>query len=202
MISEVDKVRISQAISRVERLTSGEIFCVVTKSAGGYRLFPIAWAAALALLAPAPMVYLTIWASPIVYLFQLLVFLSAAAVLSLPSLSFRIVCRRAKHDRAHAEAMRQFFAQGLDKTQNRTGVLIFAAEGERYAEIVADAGINEKVTPAVWDDAIAGLVAAIKDDRAADGFLVAIERCGAALALHFPPGALDRNELPDKLLEL
>ena len=36
-------------------------------------------------------------------------------------------------------AMRQFFAQGLHQTENRTGVLIFASVAERYAEIVADA---------------------------------------------------------------
>ena len=60
------------------------------------------------------------------------------------------------------EAMRQFFAQGLHKTENRTGVLIFASVAERYAEIVADAGINAKVTPEVWDQAVAALIAGIK----------------------------------------
>jgi hypothetical protein len=47
---------------------------------------------------------------------------------------------------------------GLDKTEHRTGVLIFASTAERYAEIVADAGINEKVTADVWDDAVNALV--------------------------------------------
>ena len=41
--------------------------------------------------------------------------------------------------------MRQFLAHGLHKTENRTGVLIFAAVAERYVEIIADAGINAKV---------------------------------------------------------
>ena len=31
------------------------------------------------------------------------------------------------------------------------------------------------------------------------GFVSAIERCGAILAEHFPPGALKRDELPDRL---
>ena len=81
-------------------------------------------------------------------------------------------------------------------------MLIFASTGERYAEIVADAGINEKVAPKVWDDAVNALVAAIKAGRPADGFVAAIEQCGAVLAAHFPPGALKRDELPDKLLEI
>src|SRR5262249_36279471 len=91
---------------------------------------------------------------------------------------------------------------GLHHTKNRTGVLIFASVAERYAEIVADAGINEKVTPHVWDQAIAALIAGIKQGRAGDGFVAAIEQCGAVLAEHFPPGALDRDELPNKLVEI
>jgi putative membrane protein len=98
--------------------------------------------------------------------------------------------------------MRQFFAQGLDQTENRTGVLIYASLAERYAEIVADAGIHAKVTSDVWDQAIAALVAAMREGRAGDGFVAAIERCGAVLAEHFPPGALNRDELPNKLVEI
>jgi putative membrane protein len=202
MITESDKARIAAAIRQAEAKTAGEIFCVVARRSSDDRLVPIAWAAALALLAPLPLIHLTAWPVSIVYLAQLAIFLVAALVLSLPGLRTRVVPRRARHDRAHAEAMRQFFAQGLDKTEHRTGVLIFASAAERYAEIVADAGINEKVAPAVWDDAVQALVAAIKAGRPADGFVAAIERCGAVLAAHFPPGTLKRNELPDKLLEI
>ena len=71
-----------------------------------------------------------------------------------------------KRERAHAAAMRQFLAQGMQKTEGRTGVLIFAAAAERYVEIIADGGINAKVTQDVWDAAVAALIAAIKDGRA------------------------------------
>lgn len=202
MITHSDKTRISDAIRNVESRTAGEIFCILARHSSDYRLVPVAWAAAIALFAPLPFVYLTSWSAATIYLGQLIAFVVAAIALSHPKLRFRIVPRRAKHDRAHAEAMRQFFAQGLDKTEHRTGVLIFASTAERYAEIVADAGINEKVASQVWDDAINALVTAVKAGRPADGFVAAIERCGAVLAAHFPPGALKRDELPDKLLEI
>jgi putative membrane protein len=202
MISESDKTRIADAIRAAEARTAGEIFCVIARHSSDYRLVPIAWAAAVALLTPLPLVYLTSWPAAVIYLCQLAVFLVVALALSHPRLRFYVVPRRAKHDRAHSEAMRQFFAQGLDKTEHRTGVLIFASVAERYAEIVADAGINEKVTPQVWDRAINELTMAITAGRPADGFVEAVEQCGAVLAAHFPPGALKRDELPDKLLEL
>ncbi len=161
MITESDKTRISVAIQEAETRTAGEIFCVIARHSSDYRLVPIAWAAWLALFAPLPIIYLTSWSAAVIYLLQLVVFLIAALVLSHPNLRFRIVPRRAKHDRAHAEAMRQFFVQGLDKTEHRTGVLIFVSAAERYAEIIADAGINEKVTADIWNDAINALVLVI-----------------------------------------
>jgi putative membrane protein len=98
--------------------------------------------------------------------------------------------------------MNQFFAHELDQTEQRTGVLIFASVAERYAEIVADAGIHAKVPQDVWDSAIAAMIAAIRDGRPADGFVGAIAQCGAVLAQHFPPGALNRDELPNKLVQI
>ena len=102
----------------------------------------------------------------------------------------------------NVQAMQQFFAHGLHRTESRTGVLIFAAVAERYAEIVADAGIDSKVTPQVWAAAIDALIEGIKQGRPADGFVAAIERCGRVLAEHFPPGALKRDELPNRLVEI
>jgi len=202
MISQADRERIADAIRVAEAKTSGEIFCVIARHASDYRLVPLAWAAAVALVVPAPLIYFTLWPASVIYVVQLVVFIAAALGLSLPDVRFHIVPRRTQHERAHLQAMQQFLAHGLHHTKNRTGVLIFASVAERYAEIVADAGINEKVTPHVWDQAIAALIAGIKQGRAGDGFVAAIEQCGAVLVEHLPPGALDRDELPNKLVEI
>ncbi len=202
MIEGADKMRITAAIRDAEAHTAGEIFCIIAKHSSDYRLVPVAWAAIIALLAPLPFLSLTEWSAPVIYLLQIMTFLIATIALSNEKIRFHIVPRRTKHDRAHAEALRQFFAQGIDKTEHRTGVLIFASAAERYVEVVADAGINDKVATSVWDDAVKALVTAIKAGRPGDGFVAAIEQCGAVLAAHFPPGALKRDELPDKLLEI
>jgi putative membrane protein len=202
MISQADKQRVEAAIRAAETKTSGEIYCVIAQHASDYRLVPLAWASLIALVVPAPLIYLTLWPAAAIYLVQLLVFIVVAIALSRPSIRFFLVPRRAKHERAHALAMRQFFAQGLHHTEQRTGVLIFASVAERYAEIVADAGINSKVTPDVWNKAVAALVEGIKDGRPGDGFVAAVEQCGAVLAEHFPPGVLNRDELPNRLVEI
>lgn len=202
MITDTDKTRISEAIRAAEAKTSGEIFCVVAQHSSDYRLVPVAWAAVIALFVPLPLIYLTTWSASAMYIIQLLAFILVAIGLSQPSVRFHIVPRRTKHDRAHAEAMRQFWAQGMHKTQSRTGVLIFASAAERYAEIVADAVINEKVAPEVWQRAVQSLVTGIKHGKPGDGFVAAIAECGAVLAQHFPPGAMKKDELADKLVEI
>lgn len=202
LIAEADRERIVAAIRDVETRTSGEIFCVIANQSSDFRLVPIAWAAALSLFIPLPLIHLTLWSAETIYAIQLAIFVIASIVLSRRSIRFAIVPRRRKNERAHAEAMNQFFAHELDQTEARTGVLIFASVAERYAEIVADAGINAKVPQQVWDDAIVVMIAGIKAGRPADGFVAAIEKCGAVLAQHFPPGVLNPDELPNKLVEI
>jgi putative membrane protein len=202
LISRTDRKRISAAIADVERKTSGEIFCVIARQCGDYRTVPLIFAAALALLLPLPMILFSAAPARWIYPAQLGLFVIAALVLSIPSIRFHIVPRRSMHGQAHAEALRQFCAQGLHKTDQRTGVLIFASEAEHYAEIIADTGINAKVKPEVWDKAVAVLIDAVGKGRAADGFVASVNLCGAVLAQNFPPGALNRNELPDKVIEI
>jgi len=200
MIAQADVERVTQAIRAAEARTAGEIFCVIAHASSSYSLVPLTWAALLALIVPLPLIYLTQWPVLTIYLAQLAAFAAISAVLSLPALRYRVVPKAMKHQRARAEAMRQFLAHGLHLTEARTGVLIFASAAERYAEIIADTGIHAKVGNAVWEQAMAALVAAIKAGRAGDGFIAAVEQCGAVLAQHFPPGAINRDELPNKLV--
>jgi putative membrane protein len=195
-----DEKRISDAIRAAEQETSGEIFCVVAAASSNYSFVAIARAALVALVVPIPLFFFTsLWADEI-YLTQILVFVGCAIVFSLPGIRHRLVPRWVKRDRASFEAKRQFAAHGLHLTEARTGVLIFASLAERHVEIVADAGINEKVSQEIWDRAIDAMISEIRADKPVEGFVEAIKICGDVLASHFPPGAINKNELPDKLI--
>lgn len=202
VLSDADRARIVEAIRLAELRTSGEIYCVFTRASSGYRVFPLAWAALIALMVPLPLIYLTAWPAVVIYLLQLSSFAGSLYVLTRDAVRYRIVPRSTKRARAHQEALRQFGAHGLQHTELRTGVLIFVSVAERHAEVVADAGIDQKVAPDVWDEVVAALIADIGKGRAADGFVAAIGKCADVLATHFPPGAINRNELPNGIVEL
>jgi putative membrane protein len=202
VLSDADRARIVEAIRQAETRTSGEIYCVLTRASSSYRVFPLAWAAMIALLVPLPLIYLTTWPAIVIYALQLSAFLGSIYLFTREAVHYRIVPPRTKRERAHQEALRQFAAHGLQHTELRTGVLIFVSVAERYAEVVADAGIDQKVAPAVWEEAVGSLISEIAKGRAADGFVTAIGKCADALAAHFPPGAINRNELPNAIIEL
>jgi putative membrane protein len=207
-ISPQDHERIADAIRAAEARTDGEIYCVVAHASDGY-FFPAAFLATLgALIASLAVAYgLEAWwltiRLPHFVLVQLLAFASVLALLwAAPGLRIHLVPRRLRYQAAHANAMKQFLARNVHRTSARTGVLVFVSIAERYAEVVADSGIDAKVDQHVWDGVVRELTRHAGDDRLTDGFVNAIESVGAVLAQHFPVTPGDTNELDDHLVEI
>ena len=199
-----DKVRIITAIAEAEKHTAGEIVCIVHRSASRYGYVPILWAALIALMLPWGLIRFTQLGIETVHLIQMAVFLILAVALwALPMpVRMRMVPGALKRQRAARAAREQFQANDLVQTAGRTGCLIYVAEAEHYAAVLADEGIASKVDPEVWQRAIVALTDALKAGRAADGFIAAIGLCGAVLTQHVPPVADDINELPNRLIIL
>ena len=83
-------------------------------------------------------------------------------------------------------------------TEENTGVLIYVQLVDRAIEIVADRGIAKRVPQAEWDAICRAMERAFRAHRYEQGALEAIGTVTAILARHFPPGAANPNELPDK----
>jgi len=189
---------VTNAIREAEKRTCGQIVCVLAHSSSGYAHIPILWASALALLAPWPLIVFTPWSVQRIFLVQLAVFIVAGLAFSLTPLRLALVPRPVLRARAHRAALEQFVVRRVAHTKNRTGVLIFVSLAERYARIIADEGVAEKVPSSEWQAAIDALIGHMRAGRIAAGFTAAVERCGAVLAVHAPPDG-SSNELPDRL---
>ncbi len=197
-----DRERIAAAIRAAEARTSGEIVVVLAQRSDDYRFVPLLWAALAGLFVPFPLIWLTRLPALHIQLVALAAFVILALALSHPAVKLAAVPGALKRHTAHRAAVEQFLARNLHVTAERTGVLIFASLAERYAEVIADEGIASKVAPAVWDEAVKGLIAEAKAGRIADGVLHAIGLVGEVLAAHFPPRAGDPDELPNHLVEI
>ncbi|MFN3867713.1 MAG: TPM domain-containing protein [Hyphomicrobiaceae bacterium] len=197
-----EQIRISDAITRAEQSTCGEIVAVVASESASYRYVPLLWASLLALLVPWPLIYLTWMPVQTIFLAQLAAFLTLLIALMPPAVRMALVPRSVKHAHAHRRAVEQFLVQNLHTTEGRTGVLVYVSVAEHYAGILADTGIAAKVPQAMWQDIVDRLTACIGDGKPADGFVTAVTDIGALLAQHFPPGSANANELPNKLIML
>ncbi len=197
-LTQEDRAAIAAAIREAEGRTSGQIVCVLAHSSSDYAHVPILWASVLALIVPWPLIDFTPWSVQRIFLLQIAVFIVAALIFSWMPLRLLLVPRAVRRARAHRAALEQFVVRRVAHTKNRTGVLIFVSLAERYARIIADDGIAEKVQGSEWQAAIDALTGHMRGGRVAAGFIAAIERCGAVLAAHAPPDG-SANQLPDRL---
>ena len=217
-----DRARVSAAVSEAEGETAGEIVTIITGSSDSYNDVALVWAAAVALLALCviasfPYFYLGQWSR----LFgdwveqwrpgEVLGFAATVAALKFVGtwlillwrpLRIWLTPRFIRNNRVHARAVTCFKVGAERRTSGRTGILIYLSLAERRAEIVADEAIASKVPAAVWGDALTAMLIEIKQGRMADGMIAAIGRVGIILAEHFPRASDDKNELPDRLIEV
>jgi putative membrane protein len=202
-LTEQDRQKIESAIIAAERTTSGELVAVVAQAADDYRYALFLWPALAALLLPA--VLLTIapgMSAWTLYLAEAAAFLALALLAHLPPVRRALVPEAMQRRSASQLAREQFVEQGLHLTRARTGVLLFVSVAEHYVEIIADEGINARVPPGTWDKAVADFVERVRAGRIAEGFLAVVEMVEARLAEHFPRPPDDRDELPNRVIEI
>jgi putative membrane protein len=204
-IDASDRQRVISTIRQTERQTSGEIVVVVATQSDDYIHVPLHIATALALAIPlilpifAP---LFPWATvPLLWVFgtQLVAFGVIAITLSIPTIRYAVTPKRLMQKYAHRNAATQFLVMNTHATGGRTGVLIFVSLLERYCEIVADTAVAAKVDNVTWQSIVDEMLPMLRKGQQAEALMYAVRRCGDLLALHFPPGVPNPNEIPDNL---
>lgn len=221
-LTPAEHERVSAAVAAAEGRSAGEIVTIVTERSDGYADIALAWAGFAALTALTFFSVFTDFTLGVYdrvlgdwgreWTHQGIATLAASmaiakfiAVILLqfwPPLKWLLIPRFIKAARARARAITCFKVGAERRTHGRTGILIYVSLREHHAEILADAAIAAKVSPEVWGDAMAALLAGIRAGDLAAGLVGAVERVGAVLAEHFPRAADDQNELPDRVIEV
>jgi putative membrane protein len=109
----------------------------------------------------------------------------------------RMVPEPVMADAVHRRAELAFLENNVHRTRDQSGVLIFVSALEHRVEILADEGIHQRVGVEGWKKYVQVVVSGIRDGKAGDGIVNAIEGIGAELKQHFPPRDDDTNELND-----
>lgn len=197
------RARVAEAVRAAEARSRGQIVPVVVERSDAYPEVRLRGALLLAALASAAALALRLPLGPA----ELVLLQAAASVLGAllslwDPLERLLAGRRAMDQAVRARAVRAFHEQGLHRTAEGTGVLVFASLLEHGAVVLGDRGIHGKVGDAAWDRALAALLAGIRARSPGQGFVDAVQLCGERLAEHFPrdPAAgSGPNELGDSL---
>ncbi len=96
-------------------------------------------------------------------------------------------------------AVQEFYRLGMEKTRDKTGILIFILLKEKQFQILADQGINEKVKQETWDEIANTLSLTFKKGDYFNGLIKALLEIGKILTLHFPIKDDDTNELSNEV---
>lgn len=223
-----DRAAIEACVRAAEARTTGEIYCVVAEESADYHAVPLAWAAGVALLAPAillvagvqvsapDMSFLGGWTAEQVedvgeataraalfgaLLLQAVLFLATLAVVSIGPVRRALTPKGMKRDRVRQRAEEYFLSKNMHETRDRTGVLIYVSAAERMAELIADEGIHTQVPDGTWRGAMEALTAGLRRGEPAKGFEDAIALCADVLAASFPARPGDNpNELSDSVV--
>ncbi|MCY6383216.1 TPM domain-containing protein [Hoeflea prorocentri] len=208
MLTDQEHRQVADAIKAAEEKTSGEIYCVVCRQSDPYFMAAafVLSCAALVIGTLSAWVLYWLWIDIGTATFTTALFcawlLAIILIWQFPALRLRFVTKAVRYRRSHAQAVQQFLAHNIHATPERTGVLVFVSLAERYAEVVADSGISERVGQENWNSVVAIIIDGAAKGRLADALTTAAQDIGAHLARHFPASSTDRNELPDRVVEM
>lgn len=197
-----EQERIQQAVIAAEKKTSGEIVPMLVNSSGRYAEIELGGLViGLVIGSLAAFVWHDPWGSVQTYLLWPVLGAVAGLILcSVPDVKTRLIPKARIAEAVHLRSLAAFTQHGLHYTRAHTGILILASLLEHRVVVLADKGINEKVSAGTWDEVVRILTDALKSGNACNSFCNAIERCGEILAQHFPRSPDDRDELANKLV--
>jgi putative membrane protein len=212
MLNEQGRYEIEQAVQRGERKTSGEIRVAWLPASDDYastreRLGVIAMTVAMLVAWFTGLVGHQDWgASPVADTLRVLLVLAGGyaigrfALGSIPWLRRAVISEKKLTATVRSRAVQAFNDNGLSKTAERNGVLVFVSEFERRVEILADTGIHEKYPHQDWTNICSSICTGIGGGIGSTAVSWAVWKVAEMLAAHFPRKENDKNELPDTII--
>ena len=200
-LTQSERDRISQAVLEAEKLTTGEIVPMIVAQSDDYPGARWRLAIVIALLFGFLAYFFLDDFDPAWILWVQIPGLYIGYGLGNFSVVLRPFLASSKIDEeVHQRALQAFFSRDLHATKDRTGILVMASLLEHRVEILADTGINAKVSQETWQGILTELIGKIKSGELTEGICNAVRECGEVLAEDFPGTHDNPNEISNKII--
>ncbi len=208
-LSDQDREKITQTVQEAEQLTAGEILPMVVSQSYTYPMADVIGGTVLALPTALILNYFIggwLWiGNQNLWLFLGLMtvcFIVYHQVCKhLLWLKRYFISQREIDEEVEEAATTSFLREGLYKTRDATGILIFISVFEHKVWVLGDEGINQKVTADQWDKIVHIITDGIKQKNQTEAICLAVKEAGQILQKHFPIKPDDRNELKNLIVE-
>ncbi len=208
-LTEQDRAKIDNTVKEAESHTSGEIVPMIVSRSYHYPMSDVMGGFVFAL--PVALV-LTYFLGGWFWLghYNMWLFLGLVTILficfhqaikRMDSLKRIFISDKEIDEEVEEAAIIAFFREGLYRTKDETGILIFISVFERRVWVLADRGINAKVKEGEWDAIVRMITEGINNKNQAEAICKAIAETGRMLKEHFPRKEDDTNELKNLIVE-
>jgi putative membrane protein len=208
LFSEQDRERIKNVVDEAEGKTSGEIVPYVVQESDPYAeaLWRGGTFLGVIVLASLAFFHEALGMLPFLGVAWILILGFAGFVAGVglvkyvPAIKRQFAGEAVMERRVSTRAAVAFIDEEVFNTRDRTGILIFVSMTEHKVLVMGDSGINARVGENAWEEVAQKIVRGIREGRAAEGLIEAVEQCGHLLeqrGVAIRPD--DRNELPDHL---
>lgn len=206
LVNDAENEAVSVAIQQAEEKSGCEIIPVLALASGRYDrgedvfgvvfamlLVALAWQFVPALLpsdlpqnSASPLGWSYGQAAPFGLLALLVIFgggflLGALMATRISILKVPFTARQEMREEVARAAQACFYSRGLRKAPGAAGVLIYVSHFERMVEIIGDDAVAAKLSDEDWQSICAALLDGLKQGRAADGFVAALDKTGDLL---------------------
>ncbi len=97
-------------------------------------------------------------------------------------------------------ALKEFVKLKMNETKDKTGILFFLIFDEKKYEIIADEGINSKISPDFWNEISDKIKNHFTNKNYLKGITEGLNEMGNVLIKEFPVNEDDRDELSNEVI--
>jgi len=202
VLGERERAELARAIGEAERRTTGEIAVVVLERSDRHPAADWIAGGLTLLLGSALLAGWLPWDRPALF-FACQFGLGAAGFLAsrrVPGFKRAFISEARAEEMARQQALQEFFALGLHRTRDATGVLLFVSLLERRVVVLGDRGIDAVVGAAEWQATDRAVLEGVRAGSLQRGLVAGVERVAEVLAEHFPDDGGRPGQLPDHVV--
>lgn len=202
-LSQEEQDALKRCVMDVEKRTSGEIVPVIASRSYEYPRAAQLGGLLLGILAAVCVAMLIdredMWTFLALFLGGYFLFNRLLA--AMPDMARPFISKREMREEVEEAAITSFYLNGLHRTRDLTGIIIYVSVYEHAVQVLADKGINDKVDPEVWSEVVEMVTNGIKAGKPGEALCAGVERCGELIEENFPIKHDDTDELPNLIID-